>query len=110
LFCVASSADGSKLVAAGSSGPIYTSTDSGLTWQTQENSRPYSSCASSADGSRLAVAHQGGQIYTYSTLIEQSTAGATGGLSGAPSSAVELQYIGNDTFLPLSYAGDLNVF
>lgn len=108
---VASSADGAKLVASvNGGGQLYVSTDSGVTWSARESNRDWISVSSSADGNRLVAAHQGGQLYTYSPFIEQSTAGATGGLSGAPGSAIELQYIGNDTFLPLSYAGDLNVF
>ena len=58
----------------------------------------------------------GGQIYT-STIIPAfngsvagTTPGPTGNLTGAPYSAIELQYIGNDKFIPLSYVGDLEVF
>lgn len=70
---VASSADGTRLVVAAnffivlpgsdpSPGSIYTSTDSGATW----NSGPsgdWSSVASSADGNRLVAAANGGGIY-----------------------------------------------
>jgi hypothetical protein len=66
--------------------------------------------ASSSNGTRLVACAEIGQLYNYFNPIEQSTVGTTGGLSGPPGSATELQYIGNDTFLPLSYAGDLNVF
>lgn len=55
---VASSADGSNLVAAvaGSKG-IYTSTNSGVTWtQTSAPNKIWSSVASSADGNKLAAA------------------------------------------------------
>ncbi len=108
---VASSRDGTKLVASVlGGGQLHVSTDSGLTWSARESNRDWISVSSSADGSRLVAAHQGGQIYTYSPFIEQSSAGLSGGISGGSGSAVELQYIGNDTFLPLSYAGDLNVF
>ncbi len=64
---LASSTDGSKLVAAavyslddeyGSEGEIYTSTDSGATW-TNRNWGPFASCvASSADGSKLVAGAQ----------------------------------------------------
>src|SRR5439155_21388774 len=64
---VASSADGTKLVAAGQSfdfntgepigGPIYTSPDSGATWtQTSAPDQPWASVASSLDGSKLVAA------------------------------------------------------
>lgn len=64
-YGVASSADGSKLVAVVSGGSIYTSTNSGLSWIS--NNAPiksWSSVASSVDGKKLvAVVHEG-PIYT----------------------------------------------
>lgn len=71
--CIASSADGTKLVASAgvyaSTGPIYTSTDSGNTWTS--NNAPnqvWTSVASSADGNKLvAVAFNGG-IWTSQTM------------------------------------------
>jgi photosystem II stability/assembly factor-like uncharacterized protein len=63
---VASSADGSKLVALGGS-RIYTSTDSGATWTPRTDAIPrLSAVASSADGSKLiaAVFGSSGQLYT----------------------------------------------
>jgi len=60
---VASSADGSKLVAAVRGGLIYTSTNSGSTWvATSALSNSWLSVASSADGAHL-VAAGGGLIY-----------------------------------------------
>jgi len=61
---VASSADGSKLVAVVSSGQIYTSTNSGVTWTPRETNRNWVAVASSADGSKLVAVVYGGQIYT----------------------------------------------
>lgn len=76
---VASSADGTRLIAAGkydpiyiftNSGPLYLSTNSGLTWST--NNSPVSTVsswgavASSADGSRLFAASVG-QLFYIST-------------------------------------------
>ena len=64
---VASSANGSKLVAlaaGGDEGRIYTSTDSGATWTPRENLRKWSSVASSSDGTKLVAADKGGQLYT----------------------------------------------
>jgi len=63
---VASSADGTRLVAVVFNGGIYTSADSGATW-VQNTSAPvnrWASVASSADGLSLAAAIYGGQIYT----------------------------------------------
>jgi len=57
---VASSADGSKLVAAANGGGIYTSTDSGATWTlTSAPNARWISVASSADGTKLAAVLQG---------------------------------------------------
>ncbi len=61
---LASSADGSKLVAVVQNGLIYTSTDSGVSWTPRESSRTWLAAASSADGSKLAAVVLGGQIYT----------------------------------------------
>jgi hypothetical protein len=61
---VASSADGSRLVAA-ANGPIYTSTDSGATWQ--QTSAPFTNwvaVASSGDGTKLVAVVDGGLIYS----------------------------------------------
>lgn len=63
-FSVASSADGSKLVAVAYGSQIYTSTDSGATWTPRESNRYWWSVASSADGSKLVAAEYGGRIYT----------------------------------------------
>ena len=63
-FSVASSADGSKLVAAELGGHLYTSADSGQTWTAHETFRFWFSVASSADGSKLVAADRGGRLYT----------------------------------------------
>ena len=61
---VASSADGSRLVAAASSGLIYVSTNSGVAWtQTGAPSNIWYSTASSADGSKLVAVSGNGPIY-----------------------------------------------
>jgi len=61
---VASSADGTKLVAAASGGQLYTSTDSGATWTARDSDRSWRAVASSADGTKLVAAASGGQLYT----------------------------------------------
>src|SRR5580692_604380 len=64
---IASSADGSKLVAVVySGGGIYTSTNSGTTWAQQTNalSENWALVASSADGNKLVAVTWGGGIYT----------------------------------------------
>jgi photosystem II stability/assembly factor-like uncharacterized protein len=62
---VASSADGSKLVAAATAAPIYTSSDSGATWTSNVSpSTNWTAVASSADGNKLVAVANGGGIYT----------------------------------------------
>ena len=57
---VASSADGSKLVAVVSAGQIYTSTDSGVTWTPRDSNRGWHAVASSWDGVNLVAVASGG--------------------------------------------------
>jgi len=66
--CVASSADGTKLVAAVNSGLIYISTNSGGSWMpTTAPSNAWASVACSADGSKIIAAasydYGDGEIY-----------------------------------------------
>jgi photosystem II stability/assembly factor-like uncharacterized protein len=62
---IASSADGTKLVAVALSNGIYTSTNSGVNWtQTSAPSLEWSSVASSADGVNLVAVLSYGGIYT----------------------------------------------
>jgi hypothetical protein len=116
--CVVSSTDGTKLaaIAYGNVSGIYTSTNSGITWT--ETSAPFSlnyyyqiySIASSADGTKLAaVDFWGGGIWTAQATIQTTTTPGTAGyLTGGQNSAIELQYIGNGQFMPLSYVGTIS--
>ena len=62
---IASSADGSKLVATVKGGSIYASTNLGATWTTHgATNQSWSAVASSADGTRLVATIQNGGIYT----------------------------------------------
>ena len=108
---VASSADGTRLAACASSDRVYTSSDSGVTWTAREGSRAWRGVASSADGTRLAACVIMGHIYTYNANeqppIPQTTTGTSGAITGGADAALELQYIGNDTWRPLSHEGAL---
>jgi hypothetical protein len=68
---VASSADGTKLVAVANlfpdGGYIYTSADSGATWTQTGTQQDWSSVASSADGTKLVAVANAGYIYTFSS-------------------------------------------
>lgn len=108
---MASSADGSKLVALDYVGLIYTSTDSGVTWIPHDSARVWSSVATSADGSKLVAAVYGGQIYTSIDSGVSWTPRAVGGsISGLQFDALELQYVGGGLFAPLSFSSPLNSF
>jgi len=108
-----SSADGSKLAAVVTGGGIYTSSNYGVTWVQQTNApvRSWSSIASSADGTKLAAAinnaSAGGIFVSEASLQSTTTVGINGYLIGSQGSAVELQYIGNNQFMPVSFAGNL---
>jgi hypothetical protein len=104
---IASSADGSKLVAAVNGGQIYTSKNSGVTWTPTETNRSWFGVASSADGSKLVAVVAGGLLYTYAP---NTTTGTAGYLLGGQETAIELQYIGNGRFLPISYVGVITAF
>lgn len=61
---VASSADGTRLVAAAQGGRIHTTTDAGTNWITHGENRAWSAVASSADGTKLIAAVNPGWLYT----------------------------------------------
>jgi len=105
---LASSADGSRLVAVASTGDVYISTDSGVTWAQRfglPTTAAWTGAACSADGSKLVLVANASQIYTSSQ--GSTTTGATGYLTGPQHSAIELIYVGNNLFLPLSHEGTI---
>lgn len=108
---VASSADGSKLVATVANGIIYTSGNWGVTWQTNNVPATGWSCvASSSSGMTLAAGITNGTIYTAEASAQTAiatTTGTNGYINGSQGSAVELQYIGNGQFMPVSYSGNI---
>jgi hypothetical protein len=53
----------------------------------------------------------GAGIYTAQGTIQTTTTPGTAGyLAGGQYTAIELQYIGNGLFLPLSYVGTLSAY
>jgi hypothetical protein len=111
--CLAGSADCTRLAAGISNGVIYTSENLGAIWSPTANmtNQVWSAIVSSANGSKLAAAvfppgGGSGPIY-YSSAAAQtsSTVGTSGFISGSQGSAVELQYIGNNQFMPVSSVG-----
>jgi len=90
---IASSSDGTKLVAAGNdSSYIYTSTDRGVTWtkRTSSGIRSWKAIASSSDGTKLVAVASSSYIYTSTdsgaTWTEQTGSGSRSWLSVASSS------------------------
>lgn len=63
---VASSADGTKLVAVVNGGSIYTSSNSGADWVPRGTPQNWQSVASSADGTKLVAVVNGCSIYSSS--------------------------------------------
>jgi photosystem II stability/assembly factor-like uncharacterized protein len=77
---VASSADGTKLVASVYAGGIYGSANSGQTWTLQVGTALlWTSVASSADGTKLVAVEGNGQIYTSTNSGVNWTARGFGG-------------------------------
>jgi len=109
--CLAASADCTRIVAGISNGVIYASANFGTSWSplTGSTNQVWSALASSADGTILAGASNpgtGGTIY-YSSAMPQSVTGTNTFITGSQGSAVELQYIGNNQFMPVSSSGSL---
>lgn len=109
---VAASSDGTKLVAAVNGGDIYTSINEGVTWQTNTPSASWSCLTSSSSGQTCAAginnASSGG-IYTLNAAsqITTTTVGTSGYIFGPQCSSVELQYIGNNQFMPVNFSGTI---
>ena len=107
---VSLSADGIKLAATVRGGGIYVSSDAGATWkQTSAPTQTWNSIAASADGTRLAAAvyNSSSGIYVSQASSQASSQTSSGSISGGQGTAVELQYIGNGQFMPVSSAGTL---
>jgi len=108
---VASSSDGTRLVAVSENYcGIYTSSISGGTWTlTSAPTAPWRAVASSSDGNKLVAAASGSGIYTLTKVHQSTTGGTAGSIIGGQYDAVELQYIGNNSFMVLSNEGYLAV-
>ena len=108
---VAASADGQKLAAVVSGGGIYLSSNFGATWSQQTNAtlQTWNDISMSADGTRLAAVVNTitGGIYTGQAAAQTTSTTSTGYLSGGQGTAVELQYIGNNQWMPVSVSGTI---
>jgi hypothetical protein len=106
---VTCSSDGGKITAVVMGGYIYSSINFGANWTKQTAPvQNWLSVCGSADGTRLAAGINNGGTY-YSSLSQaaliSTTSGTNGFVSGGQGSAVELQYIGNGQFMPVSSSG-----
>jgi hypothetical protein len=107
--CLAGSSDCTRLVAGVSGGSFYASANFGATWTPLTSTNQFwSGAAMSADGTKFAgsvqtVGSVNGGIF-YSATSTQTTS-TTNSIVGSQGSAVELQYIGNGQFMPVSSSG-----
>jgi len=101
------SADGSRMLAVANGGGVYVSNDSGINWQQRPNlptgGTVFTGAAVSGDGSTMVAVANPTPIYISSQAT--TTVGTAGYLVGSRLSAVELQYVGNGVFIPISYVG-----
>jgi photosystem II stability/assembly factor-like uncharacterized protein len=116
---IASSGDGSKLVAVAPQGGIYTSPNFGANWIRQTNynaviNANWTCATSSSSGNVLAAGISGtlttspyGIFTSQASTLTQTTTGTSGFISGSQGSAVELQCIGNNQWMPVSSTGTL---
>jgi photosystem II stability/assembly factor-like uncharacterized protein len=108
--CLAASADCSRVIAAVNGGQIYSSVNQGANWSVMNSSTnlAWSALAASDDGTRLAAAvlNASGGIY-YASPTSPSVTGTNSFITGSQGSAVELQYIGNNQFMPVSSTGSI---
>jgi alpha-tubulin suppressor-like RCC1 family protein len=104
FWCVASSADGTRLVAGSNTtngvSPIFFSVNSGATWTPGATSAPWYSIASSADGSRLVAGTSDGRVYTSVPTI---TPPPSVTFAGATNQVLDLDGSGS-TVVPLMIA------
>jgi hypothetical protein len=74
----------------------------GVSWTPRDSARNWWSVASSADGAKLVACGPFERIYT-----SDGTAGFFDRLTGQQFCAIEIQYVGGDLFMPLSFSGSI---
>lgn len=111
--CLAASTDCARLVAGFNGGALFASVNFGSTWAVLNTptNQSWMALASSADGSQLVAGVSNnitGYLYYSGSSTQATTQTSTNGvLSGSQGSAVELQYIGNGRFMPVSSTGPI---
>jgi len=111
VFCLGASSDCTRLVAGVSNGLLYASSNMGATWTSLTTSNQiWSGAWMSPDGSKFAatVSWSGGAVgglYSCNVSALPNTISTNSTICGSQGSAVELQYIGNNQFIPVSSSG-----
>ena len=107
---LAASSDCTRLLAGVSNGLLYASANMGTNWTALASSQTWSGAWLSSDGSKLAATvSTSGSINGgfYSAVIPPLPTTTTNSITGSQGSAVELQYIGNGQFMPVSSTGSI---
>jgi len=113
---IACSSDGGRLLAAVYGGGVYLSANMGYSWSQQPVAvQNWTGVACSADCTKMAAVYyqssSSGGIYYGQAFLQATTAtttvGVFGSIGGSQGSAVELQYIGNGKFMPVSSTGTI---
>lgn len=113
ISCLAVSSDCTRLIAGVNNGLLYGSANSGATWTPITTANQYWSGAwMSADGSRFAavVTQNGstaGSLYDYRVDVQSDTVSTNSTISGSQGTAVELQAIGNNRWMPVGSTGTI---
>jgi len=112
VSCLAASSDCSRLVVGTTGGSLYASSDLGAVWTAvTATAQTWSGVWMSPDGLKFAAtvsgSTPGGGVYNFGVSVLPNVTGPGGTLSGSQGSAVELQYLGNGQFMPVSSVGTL---
>ena len=112
VTCLGVSSDCTRLVAGVSNGLLYGSANVGVTWTSiTTTNQSLSGAWMSGGGSTFATAVSTagsitGGIFNYAVSVLPNVV-STNSIVGSQGSAVELQFIGNGQFMPVSSAGTL---
>ncbi|MGA9779899.1 MAG: WD40/YVTN/BNR-like repeat-containing protein [Limisphaerales bacterium] len=113
LSCLAVSGDCNRLVTGVTNGLLYGSANLGATWTSITSSNQFWSGAwMSQDGSKFAatVKNNGstiGGVYDYSVNVVAGTISTNSTISGSQGTAIELQCISNNQWMPVSSSGTI---
>jgi hypothetical protein len=110
------SSDGGRLIASVNGGGVYLSVNFGFSWVKQPMpDKNWTAVACSADCTKMSAVYfdgtTSGGIYFGQSFMQTTTATSTlgtgGSIGGSQGSSVELQYLGNGQFMPVSSAGTI---